>query len=363
MSETDLTNRRGFEYMKSLLEDDNVDSDEDRVRGRKLIRLFGPELEKNINPIEILSTLVSKRAITEGDRDEVLNLCHTKNRLHGMMCLLHKMQSKLRPKEWYYAFLCALRDNDYQSECDRLEPDFLTHPNVFDPKYLSFLAMSASIYPNEELLELRLQFWRKEIVRCLDSPTIVSQLAAKDVFDEELSFLAMSASIYPNEELLELRLQFWRKEIVRCLDSPTIVSQLAAKDVFDEGFEYMKSLLEDDNVDSDEDRVRGEKSTDWIKEENIGLVYVKSLLEDDNVDSAEDRVRDCGLSETTPQYEESLKGIHEANHPSSSSTDNFATLNREDQDPVKKMMLYSRMRMILILIQNTKKIFRIQTFV
>ncbi|WAR20809.1 DDX58-like protein [Mya arenaria] len=121
-------------YVKSLLEEDNVGSEKDRLRGRKLIRLFGPELEKTINPIDIISSLVSKKAITEVDRDEVLNLCHTKSRLYGIMCLLRRMQSQLRPREWYYEFLRALRDNDYTSECELLEPDFLECPHMFDPE-------------------------------------------------------------------------------------------------------------------------------------------------------------------------------------------------------------------------------------
>ncbi|WAR20814.1 hypothetical protein MAR_014788, partial [Mya arenaria] len=121
-------------YVKSLLEEDTVDSEEDRLRGRKLIRLFGPELEKNIKPKDIISSLVSKKAITEDDCDEVLNLCHTKSRLYGIMCLLRRMQIRLRPKEWYYAFLCALRDNDYTSECELLDPDFLECPHMFDPE-------------------------------------------------------------------------------------------------------------------------------------------------------------------------------------------------------------------------------------
>ncbi|XP_052772305.1 antiviral innate immune response receptor RIG-I-like isoform X2 [Mya arenaria] len=121
-------------YVKSLLVEDNVGSEEDRLRGRKLIRLFGPELEKTINPIDIISSLVSKKAITEVNRDEVLNLCQSKSRLYGIMCLLRRMQSQLRPREWYYAFLCALRDNDYTSECELLEPDFLECPHMFDPE-------------------------------------------------------------------------------------------------------------------------------------------------------------------------------------------------------------------------------------
>ncbi|WAR20832.1 DDX58-like protein [Mya arenaria] len=121
-------------YVKSLLEEDDVDSEENRLRGRKLIRLFGPELEKTINPIDIISSLVSKKAITELDRDEVLNLCQSKSRLYGIMCLLRRMQSQIRPREWYYAFLCALRDNDYTSECELLEPDFLECPHMFDPE-------------------------------------------------------------------------------------------------------------------------------------------------------------------------------------------------------------------------------------
>ncbi|XP_052772293.1 antiviral innate immune response receptor RIG-I-like isoform X2 [Mya arenaria] len=124
-------------YVKSLLEEDNVGSEKDRLRGRKLIRLFGPELEKTINPIDIISSLVSKKAITEVDRDEVLNLCHTKSRLYGIMCLLRRMQSQLRPREWYYEFLRALRDNDYTSECELLEPDFLECPHMFDPENVS----------------------------------------------------------------------------------------------------------------------------------------------------------------------------------------------------------------------------------
>ena len=46
----------------------------------------------------------------------------------------------------------------------------------------------------------------------------------------------MSGEIRPiNEELIAERVKYWKSEIIRCLQSPTLISQLAAHNIINEG--------------------------------------------------------------------------------------------------------------------------------
>lgn len=123
----------GLVYVKSLLLAEYQCENEERERGRKMIMFFSSSLEKNIDPIDILSTLIANEVITEHDSEEIRNLCLNRSRVYAAMCLLDRIQCRLRPGEWYYHFLCALRDNDYEHEVKMLEPDFLEDPSKYLP--------------------------------------------------------------------------------------------------------------------------------------------------------------------------------------------------------------------------------------
>ena len=124
-----------MEYVKSLLvADESLGSLEQREHGRKLIQLFGHDIAKRIIPADITPKLIANDVIDQHDAETVLNICHTKNRFHGVVCLLHKIQTRLHPKEWYYRFLMALLEADYKDVCDLLEPGFSRCPEEYRPE-------------------------------------------------------------------------------------------------------------------------------------------------------------------------------------------------------------------------------------
>jgi len=134
-----------MEYVKSLfLADGSLGSLEQREHGRKLIQLFGHDIAESVNPADIIPKLIANDVIGQHDAETVLNICHTKNTFHGVVCLLHKIQLRLRPEEWYYRFLIALFETDYKHVCDRLEPGFSSCPEMFRPKTSKYLKPFAS---------------------------------------------------------------------------------------------------------------------------------------------------------------------------------------------------------------------------
>ncbi|WAR20833.1 DDX58-like protein [Mya arenaria] len=114
--------------------------------------------------------------------------------------------------------------------------------------------MSANIFPNVSLLEGRLQFWRREIVRCLDKPTFLSQLAAKDVFNEDEKSRLLE--IYQNRTTTEAG----EAVLDSFLESSAPNKWISFLNALEEAeLKYVKSLLEEDIKEPEEDRVRGRK--------------------------------------------------------------------------------------------------------
>jgi len=91
-----------------------------------------PDL-RNVVPGDVIPYLLDAKVITNVDRQEIEARCNKKGDIGGMYLLLDRMQCHLSPEEWYYEFLNVLRADTYDDKLEKLEPDFLLHPEKFSP--------------------------------------------------------------------------------------------------------------------------------------------------------------------------------------------------------------------------------------
>ncbi|XP_052773520.1 antiviral innate immune response receptor RIG-I-like [Mya arenaria] len=148
----------GMEFVKSRLTATAVELPEEREHRKAMIQFFAPDLEKNIDDLVKVTTLLKRdRIINEAHVQEIMNLNTQRSTAHAVQCLLTRMQCLKRPEEWYYAFLCALRDTDYQHLANKLEPDFLKNPSAFMPK-LGPIHQSTDVGEKEHLLEDKMEY-------------------------------------------------------------------------------------------------------------------------------------------------------------------------------------------------------------
>ncbi|WAR20787.1 DDX58-like protein [Mya arenaria] len=125
----------GLEYVKSRLIASDIELPEEREHGKTMLQFFGPDLEKEINePLQIARLLKNKKVITDVDLQEITNSTLQRSTNLAVHILLTRMQCHKRPAEWYYEFLCSLRDEGYQHLANKLEPDFLKNPSAYMPK-------------------------------------------------------------------------------------------------------------------------------------------------------------------------------------------------------------------------------------
>ncbi|XP_052772055.1 antiviral innate immune response receptor RIG-I-like isoform X2 [Mya arenaria] len=146
----------GMEYVKSRLIASDIELPEEREHGKTMLQFFGPDLEKQIDePLKIARLLKNKKVITDVDLQEITNSTLQRSTDLAVHILLTRMQCHKRPAEWYYEFLCSLRDEGYQHLAKQLEPDFLNNPSACMPK---FGPIQHSKKEKEHVLEDNMEF-------------------------------------------------------------------------------------------------------------------------------------------------------------------------------------------------------------
>ncbi|XP_052242186.1 antiviral innate immune response receptor RIG-I-like isoform X2 [Dreissena polymorpha] len=126
--------KEGLVYLKELIEEGAHETTEEREHGRKMIQIFAPELERRVEPIDLLPDLISQDVIDEDDAEAVRMLQANNGRSYAVVCLYRRMQSRLRPAQWYYEFLRVLQKRGYEDILEMMEPQFLITPTAYIPK-------------------------------------------------------------------------------------------------------------------------------------------------------------------------------------------------------------------------------------
>ncbi|KAH3728119.1 hypothetical protein DPMN_054066 [Dreissena polymorpha] len=124
----------GLAHLKKLIELGTQETREEREHGRKMIQIFAPELERRVDPLDLLGDLVARGVIDDDDADAVRGMQANNGRRYAVVCLYRRMQSRLRPAQWYYEFLCVLQIQGYTDILEMMEPQFLITPTAYIPK-------------------------------------------------------------------------------------------------------------------------------------------------------------------------------------------------------------------------------------
>ncbi|KAH3816672.1 hypothetical protein DPMN_118193 [Dreissena polymorpha] len=103
----DAMKESGYDFAESRLINERVEIPEERERVRQLLLLFGPYLEKDINPLLLITGLLACSVIKKEDADKIENTTH-KSKAEGMRNLLQRIQCYLEPHEWWQIFLNVL---------------------------------------------------------------------------------------------------------------------------------------------------------------------------------------------------------------------------------------------------------------
>lgn len=123
-----------YHYLRSLLlSPDSTDELSPHVK--RIISLFTPYLEKIICAKEFVSELRARDVINDLDKELILKTFENKGDTYSTIVLLERMQCRVPPQKWYYEFLCALVKNGYSKIVQEMEPEFLSSPSSFMPKF------------------------------------------------------------------------------------------------------------------------------------------------------------------------------------------------------------------------------------
>ncbi|XP_060565541.1 antiviral innate immune response receptor RIG-I-like isoform X2 [Ruditapes philippinarum] len=125
-----------YVYIKSLLETEGKPSMKDE-REKAIIRVFISYLEKNIDAMDIVAELFSRKVINDTDAELIRAQYHNKGNTYATIVLLDRMQCRLAPGEWFYQFLDVLVQKNLKHIVKEIEPDFLQYPERFGSSHES----------------------------------------------------------------------------------------------------------------------------------------------------------------------------------------------------------------------------------
>jgi hypothetical protein len=100
-------------------------------REKAIIRVFISYLEKNIDAMDIVAELFSRKVINDTDAELIRAQYHNKGNTYATIVLLDRMQCRLAPGEWFYQFLDVLVQKNLKHIVKEIEPDFLQYPERF----------------------------------------------------------------------------------------------------------------------------------------------------------------------------------------------------------------------------------------
>ena len=106
---------------------------------RKVMAIFEPTIQNLIDPVDIMSLLVSEGVIDRGDKETILTTRDQHGRTAAAVVMLERVQCRLEPRQWYIKLLQTLVRTDNLHVVRILEPDFLDDPDNFTRKLLEGL--------------------------------------------------------------------------------------------------------------------------------------------------------------------------------------------------------------------------------
>ena len=103
-------------------------------RQRGIVRLFQTQLLDQLDVLQFSNHLHSRNVLSDNDMDEIRTDLSSNSSYSALVCMISRMQCHLPPDEWYYYFLCTLRELDHNNLIEMIEPDFLSNESALMPK-------------------------------------------------------------------------------------------------------------------------------------------------------------------------------------------------------------------------------------
>ncbi|KAH3708158.1 hypothetical protein DPMN_067597 [Dreissena polymorpha] len=129
----DAIKEAGYDFAVSRLISERVEIPEERERGKTLLLQFGPFLERDINPLLLITRLLASSVIKEEDADKIENTTQTKSKAEGMRILLQRIQCYLEPHNLWEKFLTVLWETEFEHMALLLEPEYFPTSKKLGP--------------------------------------------------------------------------------------------------------------------------------------------------------------------------------------------------------------------------------------
>ena len=93
-----------YPYLAKLIETNGTPKQEHKHQ-KRILEIFSPYLERQLNPVNIVPALYAARVINNEDKDEIMTVYDRNGATAASMVLLQLIQRRLDPEIWYHQFL------------------------------------------------------------------------------------------------------------------------------------------------------------------------------------------------------------------------------------------------------------------
>ena len=182
-----------YPYLARLLER-NERIKQETIDSKKILEIFSPNLEQQLNPMDLVPPLYAARVINIEDKDEITTVFNKLGATSASVCLLGLIQRRLHPDDWYKQFLNILFDVGRSDLATLLEPEYA--PDT-DLKYPQLQYSSDTDIPHDDPtiaddIATRIKQNNAELVKHLRVPKIITFLVPTIISsDERARFLEM----------------------------------------------------------------------------------------------------------------------------------------------------------------------------
>ena len=175
-----------FPYLAKLLQGQERIRPE-RLHSKRILEIFSPYLEQQLNPMDLVPPLYVYRVISYEDKVDITAVYDKIGASAASIYLLDLIQRRLHPDDWYKQFLKILYDVGRSDIATLLEPDFTPDTDLKYPQlqYSEHTDTSDFDPTMEDCIATRIKKYNSELVRYLRVPKIINFLAPTIISSDE----------------------------------------------------------------------------------------------------------------------------------------------------------------------------------
>ncbi|XP_045162915.2 uncharacterized protein LOC123527494 isoform X2 [Mercenaria mercenaria] len=216
-------------YIASLITSSGKDHEQCHHQ-KRILQIFAPYLELQIEPCEIISQMGASGLINVEDIDEIMACQRNQGAVGATMLLLDRMQRRQAPSKWYMDFLKILYQKGYKDIVKEMEPDFTLDCEVLKTPNIHITDNTASDISTDEhdcVLEEKIQSkvmnLKSEIILILNMKKLAARLCQLLDFEKVCNLIEISSRSQKEsiekmlEEISRLSSRTKWRQFINCL--------------------------------------------------------------------------------------------------------------------------------------------------